>query len=297
MKLQPNFRMLFFTCALALWFSGCVAKKKYEEVLSTQSRTEDALQSTRKELATTKRELNKLQDESEATQTQLQTDLLEKIERVQSLETELERSKATVKSLKAELSTKKSSLKEARNSLNSLEQELQQREARLVELESAIKARDERNRSLREKLKEALKGFAASDLTVEKRNGRVYVSLSQNLLFATGSSYVNRKGKDALGKLAEVLKKNEDIDITVEGHTDTEGEIKSNWQLSTSRANAVLFVLLENGLNPARITAAGKGEHAPIATNEAAEGRAKNRRTEIILSPKLEAIMELLESE
>lgn len=297
MKPYSVFNFALFICALSLFASSCVGKKKYEEALSSQSRTEEALQSTRKELATTKRELNQLRDELKATEEEASETLLKKTKTNQQLEAELKQSKAMLESLKADLAAQKSSLKEVKASRADLEAELQANKTRLAELESAIQERDERNQKLRDKLKEALKGFADSELSVERRNGRVYVSLSQNLLFATGSSYVNQKGKEALKKLSEVLQKNEDIAITVEGHTDEQGEIKSNWQLSTNRANAVLFVLLENGVDPSRVTSAGRGEHAPIATNEEEEGRAKNRRTEIILSPKLKAIMELLETE
>lgn len=297
MTFRTLFSLLVFAAFLTLFGSSCVAKKKYEEIQTSQARTEEALNNTRKELATTKRALNKLEDEAAARAKRSTDELLEKNMQITALQKELSSSQSSLKQLQQELSEKENNLEQAQKKRSNLEATLKKREARVAELEAAIKARDDRNKALREKLQEALSGFADSELSVEQKEGRVYVSLSQELLFASGSSYVNRKGKDALKKLAAVLAKNKDIAITVEGHTDNQGDVKSNWQLSTNRANAVLFVLMENEVDAARMTAAGRGPHAPIASNESEEGRAKNRRTEIILQPQLKAIVDLLGAE
>ena len=148
-------------------------------------------------------------------------------------------------------------------------------------------------------MRNALLGFNSDELSVEIKNGKVYVSMSDKLLFKSGSSTVEDKGKEALKLLADVLNKNTDIDILVEGHTDNvpikTAVYKDNWDLSVARATSIVRILtLDHKIAPTRLTASGKGEYFPRADNDTAEGRAKNRRTEIILSPKLEEIMQLL---
>ncbi|MBK7870628.1 MAG: OmpA family protein [Saprospiraceae bacterium] len=149
--------------------------------------------------------------------------------------------------------------------------------------------------NLRTTVSGALTGFSDTDLTVEEKNGRLYVSLSQELLFRSGSDNVESKGRQALKQLADVLKKNPEIDITVEGHTDDVGNAASNWDLSVMRATSVVKVLTTYGIEPERVTASGRGLYAPIASNATATGKAQNRRTEIILSPKLDQLYQLLD--
>lgn len=176
-----------------------------------------------------------------------------------------------------------------------LEKDLEAREKRIKDLEAAIAERDAKSKALRDKLLEALKVFKdAGDLDVEIRNGKVYVSLSQKLLFASGSSKVDKRGLDALKSLAGVLSKNADLNILVEGHTDSDGDAKMNWELSSQRALAVTQELIKNSVDPERLTAAGRGEHAPKASNDNETGKGKNRRTEIILEPKLDEILGIL---
>jgi len=149
--------------------------------------------------------------------------------------------------------------------------------------------------SLKNGLNNALRGFSASDLTVVERNGKIYVSMSQNLLFASGSKIIDKRGKDALAKLSEVLVTTPDIDILVEGHTDTDGTADFNWDLSVARGTAVVKELTSHGVDPKRLTAAGRSFFIPVASNDTEDGKAKNRRTEIILSPKLDQLYKLLE--
>ena len=176
-----------------------------------------------------------------------------------------------------------------------LEKDLEAREKRIKDLESAIAERDAKSKALRDKLLDALKVFKdAGDLDVEIRNGKVYVSLSQKLLFASGSAKVDKRGLEALKSLAGVLIKNKDLNILVEGHTDSDGDAKMNWDLSSQRALAVTQELIKNSVNPERLSAAGRGEHSPKASNDNEEGKGKNRRTEIILEPKLDEIMGIL---
>jgi len=146
---------------------------------------------------------------------------------------------------------------------------------------------------------EALKGFNSNDLSVIQKNGKVYVSLSENLLFPSGSAVVNPKGVDALSKLAAVLNLNPTVSVNIEGHTDSipiKGRYKDNWDLSTARADAIVRILVDTyRVDPVRVIASGHAFYDPVESNSTPEGRARNRRTEIILSPKLDEMYRLLE--
>lgn len=186
------------------------------------------------------------------------------------------------------------------NALKVKTEELLAREKRLAELESIIHAQDSLVNSLNDIVKRALLAFNSDELTVEMKNGKVYVSLSDKLLFKSGSAAVEEKGKDALKTLADVLNKNKDIDVLIEGHTDNvpikTAQYPDNWALSADRALSIVRLLTSDyKVNPKRMEAAGRGEFYPKATNETAEGRSKNRRTEIILSPKLDELYKLIE--
>ena len=146
---------------------------------------------------------------------------------------------------------------------------------------------------------DALVGFSANDLTVTQKNGKVYVSLSENLLFPSGSAVVNPQGKEALSKLADVLNVNPDISVDIEGHTDSipiRKKYEDNWALSTARAISIVRILVNDyKVDPVRVIASGHSQYDPVDTNSTEEGRARNRRTEIILSPKLDELYKLLE--
>jgi len=186
--------------------------------------------------------------------------------------------------------------------LNSKELLLSEREKTLMEMQLVIARQDSITKRLNSILRNALLGFNSDELSVEIRNGKVYVSMSDKLLFRSGSSAVEAKGKEALKLLGEVLDKNVDIDILVEGHTDNvpirTSIYKDNWDLSVARATSIVRILTDDyKIAPTRMTASGKGEYFPRADNETAEGRAMNRRTEIILSPKLDEVMQLLKDQ
>jgi chemotaxis protein MotB len=185
--------------------------------------------------------------------------------------------------------------------LGSREQRLQQlqtdlavKEQRVEELNKILRDRETALTELRTGLLQALRGYSAADLSVREENGRVYVSLSQNLLFPTGSDRLDPKGVKALQQLAAVLKQRTDLEILVEGHTDTDGSAELNWDLSTSRATSVVKLLAKEGVEPRIITAAGRGFYLPVASNDTAEGKARNRRVEIILAPQIEKIMQMI---
>ena len=184
--------------------------------------------------------------------------------------------------------------------LDKLSEDLKKREQRLKEVEEILRKRDEATNQLKAKLQEALLGFTKNGLTVEIKNGKVYVSLTDKLLFPSGSIIIDEKGKQALTQLATVLKQQPEINIAVEGHTDSQkinnlGQIKDNWDLSVLRSTSVVrFLTEEQKVESVRMTATGKGEFQPLGANTTAESRSKNRRIEIVLSPKLDELYNLI---
>lgn len=189
--------------------------------------------------------------------------------------------------------------KEAGNTLNLTKEQLEIQQKRLENLQRLIDQQQQVTENLRKKMADALVGFNSNELTVSTKNGKVYVSLAEQLLFPSGSAVVNKKGKEALGKLASVLTANPDINVEIEGHTDSipiRGRYQDNWDLSTARSTAIVRILTNDyQLDPLRVTASGRSKYDPVDTNETSEGRARNRRTEIILAPKLDELMKLIE--
>lgn len=176
---------------------------------------------------------------------------------------------------------------------------LTQRENEIKNLEAEIARQDSVTKRMNQLLKEALLGFDGDELKTEIKNGKVYVLMSDKLMFASGKATVQNKGKEALGKLAEVLNKNKEFQILVEGHTDNvpikTSRYKDNWDLSVDRATEIVRILQnDHNVDPLRLTASGRGEFFPRASNKTAAGKAQNRRTEIILSPNLEGLMDFL---
>jgi len=184
--------------------------------------------------------------------------------------------------------------------VSQLSSDLQKREERLKEVEEALKKRDAATNALRDKLQAALLGFQNSGLTVDIRDGKVYVSLADKLLFPSGSIVIDEHGKQALKQLAAVLNKEPDINMAVEGHTDIKkvinlGQIKDNWDLSVLRATSVTRYLTEvEKIDPKRLTATGKSQYQPIDPGITPDALAKNRRIEIVLSPKLDELYNLI---
>lgn len=191
-------------------------------------------------------------------------------------------------------------LDQSSSKVNQLSSDLKQREARLKEVEEILKRRDEATNALKAKLQQALLGFQQSGLSVDIRNGKVYVSLADKLLFPSGSIIIDERGKAALKQLAVVLNKEPDINIAVEGHTDTKkiinlGQIKDNWDLSVLRATSVTRYLTETeNIDPHRLTATGKGQFQPVDPGTTVDALAKNRRIEIVLTPKLDELYNLI---
>ncbi|WP_027138289.1 OmpA family protein [Gaetbulibacter saemankumensis] len=202
--------------------------------------------------------------------------------------------------LLAQLEAKEQALNAESERLEKLKRELEQRSNRVAELEKVIADKDMAMRKLKNAISRALTDFEGKGLTVEQRNGKVYVSMENKLLFESGSWAVGGEGRRAVQQLGAVLGENPDVAVLIEGHTDNvpyqgHGVLSDNWDLSTKRATAIVNILRENAsINPENLTAAGRGEYAPIASNDTPDGRATNRRIEVILTPKLDELTELL---
>ena len=192
-------------------------------------------------------------------------------------------------------------LENARAELDDKRVQLMARSMRINELESVLARKDSAVVALKNNIANALLGFVDQGLTVEQKNGKVYVSLEEQLLFKSGSWVVDAKGKDALNKLARVLETQPEVGILIEGHTDNvpykgSGQVKDNWDLSVMRATAIVKILTEGStIDPAQLSASGRSEYAPLDTDDSKEAKAKNRRTEIIITPKLDELFRILD--
>ncbi len=269
----------FLTMAVAgtLLFSSCVPTRKYKA-------SQSSLQSARNDSAR----------------------LAGKVDELQSAVAQLKQQVGNLTNKVGELSNKAGELSNEaatkQSQLSKSEQELASQQKRLEQLQALMDQQKKAISEIRKKMSDALVGFNPNELSVAIKNGKVYVSLQENLLFPSGSAIVNPKGKEALGKLAEVLNINPDITVDIEGHTDSvpiplHGRYKDNWDLSTARAGSIVRILTDDyKVDPVRVIASGHSQYDPVQPNSTAEGRALNRRTEIILSPKLDELFKLLET-
>ena len=203
--------------------------------------------------------------------------------------------------LLAQLEAKEKALAAEKDRLNKLSADLKKGTDRVNELESIMAAKEAAMKKLKDALTKSLKAFEGKGLTVNQRDGKVYVSMENKLLFESGSWAVGSEGKKAVVAVGTVLAQNPDIAVLIEGHTDNDkfggavGQIENNWDLSTKRATAIVNILSENkAVKKENLTAAGRGEFAPLMSNDTPEGKAKNRRIEIILTPKLDEISKML---
>lgn len=312
---------LLFTIGLAL-FVACVPKKdlvnlqnrydnlqsqndlltkKLKDSKTSESNLNSTLSDTQNELRTLQEEYQILTSDFESQKEKFNTlkDSYEALEKNSSelLSENIERNRELLK----QLEEKEKALSEERKQLEILKNDLEKRSYRINELENLIASKEAKLSALKENLMDALVDFEGRGLSVEQRDGKVYVSMENKLLFASGSWNVGTEGKKAIKELAMVLGQNPDISVLIEGHTDNvpyngNGPLKDNWDLSTKRATEVLKLLLNNDdINPKNLTAAGKGEYVPVAENTTAEGKAKNRRIEVVLEPQLDQINKLLE--
>jgi len=254
--------------ALLSVFSSCVSTKKYTEALSREQMLMAKNNDLRDSILQMNAEINGMETENAKLIKQID-DALKESARISG-------------------------------TANMTQKQLEAEQKRLWDLRNKLEQQRMAVESLHKKMSDALVNFSSNELTVFIKNGRVYVSLQESLLFPSGSAVVNPKGKEALGTLASVLNTNPDITVMVEGHTDSipiRTKFEDNWALSVARATAIVRILTKTyHVDPTRIIASGKGEWEPVDDNSTAEGRQKNRRTEIILAPKLDELLKLLET-
>jgi len=299
---------------VAFAFTSCVSTKKYN-ALTAKCNEESAILNTKvDELGT---QVNELSSENQrykkdVIQLKADTSRLGSMLRVLTADyNELDRSHELLKSqfsanfedsekVMTELKAAQDNLLAREDRLKAMQAELDVKGKNLTELLMAIHKKDSITSALRKAVADALMGFEGKGLTVHMKEGKVYVSLEEKLLFASGKWDVGTEGVAALKDLAKVLEKNQDINVLIEGHTDNvpltgQNQVKDNWDLSAMRATSIVKILLDNGkINPKRLVASGRGEYLPVEPNNSAANKAKNRRTEIILSPKLDELMQII---
>jgi chemotaxis protein MotB len=301
--------------------TSCVSKKQYvdletkfadlkkqnreiadqnEKLLGDKNKLTMDQEALQKEHDRVKAERDKLQSDYAAASSNLKTlqssyNALEK-NSDEALKTNMDKNRE----LLAKLEAKEKALASEQARLNKLLADFQERSQRVAELEQMMASKEASMKKLKETLSKALNGFEGKGLTVHQKDGKVYVSVENKLLFSSGSWAVNPEGKKAVMEVGKVLASNPDISVLIEGHTDNDafggnGQIADNWDLSTKRATAIVGILGENkSINKQNLTAAGRGEFAPLTSNETADGKAKNRRIEIILTPKLDEVSKML---
>ncbi|RLD29110.1 MAG: cell envelope biogenesis protein OmpA [Bacteroidetes bacterium] len=306
---------------LTFLFTSCVSPKVYKDLegkynnLKKENRTlsdeNETLLSAKNKAEYSLKQLQKDYDKAVAQRDKLQSDYNATKSNYENLKASydaLEENSSTSiaenakknRELLAQLEAKEQALSSEIVRLEKLKKELENRSRRVEELESLIAAKDAAMTTLKNAISRALTDFEGKGLTIEQRDGKVYVSMENKLLFSSGSWAVGSQGRQAVQQLGSVLGDNPDIAVLIEGHTDNvpykgSTQLSGNWDLSTKRATAIVNILRENSsINPENLTAAGRGEFAPIATNDTVEGKAKNRRIEVILTPKLDEISKLL---
>ncbi|MCK9338816.1 MAG: OmpA family protein [Bacteroidales bacterium] len=322
---------------ISIFFSGCVTKQKYMELekkyndctsdkLFATNELSDCQNKSRdldKELTTLKNKVEQLKQDTLSLTHKLQQseqdyakakkdydDLVKEIVRMNrdnsSVINELT---GNLDSIKSQLDNKERELQALQVRLNEQAEELSAKEdslnlysANLTELQNILTQKDKEVKALKDKVSNALKSFEGSGLKVEQRNGKVYVSMDEKLLFASARWEVESQGKKAIQELAKVLESEADINVLIEGHTDNvpftgSGQVKDNWDLSVMRATSVVKILLASGkIDPKRISASGRGEFFPLDESNTPQARAKNRRTEIILTPKLDELFQIIDA-
>jgi len=227
--------------------------------------------------------------------------MAEKAKETKELLNQLETTQSELFAKEDQLNKSTLELEEKERKLLDSQNELELRSLRVAELEAIINRKDSMVTALKQKISKALIGLEGDGLTIEQRNGKVYISLEEDLLFASGKYEINQTGRQALDKLSDALSYQKDLEILVEGHTDSiplsgRGLVKDNWDLSVMRATSVVKRLTSNtNLDPTQLIAAGRSEFVPISSNETSEGRGENRRIEMILSPNLDDLFKLLE--
>ena len=285
-------RASVFVLAGSMALSSCVvSKKKYDDLMSRKNTLEVEKADLERQKLTLEQQKAALEEEK-ASLEQAKAELeQQKLEYQQSLAKALKEGKALGENLNM-----------SKTQIERLNADLKAREQRLAELQRILDEKERAVSNLRNKVTNALLGFNDKDLSINVRNGKVYVSLAEQLLFNSGSTKVDPKGEDALRKLAAVLKEQKDVNVLVEGHTDdvpiARGTVgmQDNWDLSVLRATEITRILTNAGVDPTRVTPSGRSLYVPLDEAKTKEARQKNRRTEIILTPKLDELFQILET-
>ncbi len=317
-------KLIWSVMCVGLTLFSCVSQKKYDAlnrdkdstVISLNTKIDDCGNmntSLKGEIANLQDQqdrqklvISKLQDsiqicqnELEESQTYIKTLGETHDDQKMKVAAEIDKKNKAIQTKELELNKALASAEAERLRLETARKELEKVSGRVKVLEAELRRKDSAVILLKDAIIKALAGFEKLDVKVEYRNGKVYVILPEKLLFKSGSTSVDPKGQEALVELAKALNKKADVQVAVEGHTDNvpmNGEtIKDNWDLSVLRATSIAKIMINEGkLSAKRISANGRGETIPVATNDTPEGRAKNRRTEIILTPQLDKILEIL---
>jgi chemotaxis protein MotB len=310
---------IFLFTVLAIIFFSCVSKKKFDDLLAQKVRMEadladqnTALDQANADLGNLNDELRKMKEDTtnlgiDLRNTSLQLTRLEKEHdqlnnNYKNLLTNSGRLNRDMAQQQEQLLSIQDNLERTRSLNDSLSNSLAEREKKVKELEQVLANKDKAVQDLKNKISNALLNFKENDISVTVKNGKVYVSLAEQLLFGSGSIQVDNKGVTALQQLAKAIKDQKDINIMVEGHTDNVPVSKKsvymndNWDLSVMRATSITKILTKAGVAPEQITASGRSEYVPLAANVSQESRQKNRRTEIIITPNLDELFKILES-
>jgi chemotaxis protein MotB len=316
---MARLRLIIIFCPLLLLSSCIVTKKKYDDLLAQKVRLEADLndRNTQLEAANTSIDsLQKLLTSLKGDTTALGNQKRLNNARLAALEKEHQQLNNNYKNLVSnsgklnrDLTTQQEqllaiqqSLEKTRKENDSLSVSLAERERKVQELEQVLANKDKVVQDLKNRISNALLNFKENDITVKVKNGKVYISLAEQLLFGSGSIEVDTKGVTALQQLAKAIKDQKDINIMVEGHTDNvpiskkSPYMQDNWDLSVMRATSITKILTKAGVSPTQVTAAGKGEFMPLSPNDTPQNKQKNRRTEIIITPNLDELFRILES-
>ncbi|MDR3297188.1 MAG: OmpA family protein [Prevotellaceae bacterium] len=329
-------KRFFLFASLALVFTMCVAPKKYQDLQAQKAASDernvqltaeneqlqgqleqgqqteaqqdlrilrlrdtiDLLQAEQRTLAGRYADLMKAQ---EVMQTNSSKEIRQLLEQIQQQQEALQRKQDELSKLERAISEREQAMARLDSELQKAEENLNERNQKLIALQQALAQKDSMAQALRKKVAEALLGFEGNGLSVTLRDGKVYVSLDEQLLFASGKFTVDERGQEAIKKLAVVLAQNPDINVTIEGHTDDVpykggGQLLDNWDLSVKRATSVVRIMAQSaGIEPSRITAAGRAEFVPLNDEKTSDARQANRRIEIILVPKLDEVLRLIE--
>lgn len=276
--------------------------QKLEKEAANKTTIRDSAQFYKKQYKVFKTMYDDLNDETDKQTTSNEAELRQLMADLQVSKQDLLEKERDLKAKQQELDDRDAILVALDSNLNAQRRELAEKNRRVQELENILNQKDSSVRALKQKISQALLGFEDKGLTVEQRNGKVYVTMDEKLLFKSGKWDVDPKGQSAIKQIAGVLANNTDVNIMIEGHTDDvpmkgSGDIQDNWDLSAKRATAIVKLLIADGkVDPKRVSAAGRSQYAPIDPAKTAEARAKNRRTEIILTPKLDEIFRILET-